>query len=210
MITSVNGSFTSDGTAFYFNEFGRLLNKAFETTDKTGYGSLTYGTIYGYAVDAYTKANTEVAKKLYKAIAEYCLALAKEKNAYYIKNVHLAQIYKAMAMADGVEDAWELIVKKMGGYTSKYPETYAELMVRLNAVQDDTDKTPVDKKVEEENIAKEVAEEKFTEIVSENTPTIQEQSTSTAGTSWLMIAAAAGLGFALLFGGGDKKKKKKY
>lgn len=208
MIQSVNGSFTSDGTAFYFNDFGKYLNKAFETTDKTGYGSLTYGTIYGYAVDAYKKANTELEKRLYKAIAEYCLALSKEKNAYYIKNVHLAEIYKAMAMADGVEDAWELVVKKMGGYTSKYPETYAELMVRLNAVQDDTDKTPVDKKVEKENIAKEVAEEKFDEIVAENTPTIQEQTTSTAGSSWWMILAAVGVGFALLFGGDNKKKNR--
>lgn len=215
MITSVNGSFTSDGTAFYFNDFGKELNKNFSTTDKTGYGTMTNEQVWQLATNAYNKSNTELEKRLYKAIADYCLGLATEDisrkttfSGKLITNVALAQIYKAMAMADGVEDAWELVVKKMGGYTSKYPETYAEMMVRFNAVQDDTDKTPVDKKVEKENIAKEVAEEKFDEIVAENTPTIQEQTTSTAGSSWWMILAAVGVGFALLFGGDNKKKKR--
>lgn len=215
MIQSVNGSFTSDGTAFYFNEFGRELNKNFSTTDKTGYGTMTNEQVWQLATNAYNKSTTELEKRLYKAIADYCLGLSTYGGSYKttftgkpITNVSLAQIYKAMAMADGVEDAWELVVKKMGGYTSKYPETYAEMMVRFNAVQDDTDKTPVDEKVEKENIAKEVAEEKFNEIVEENTPTIQEQKTSTAGFSWWMILAAVGVGFALLFGGDNKKKKR--
>lgn len=208
MITSVNGSFTSDGSAFYFNDFGKFLNKAFNTTDKTGYGSLTYRQIAGYALGEYEKANTELEKRLYKAIAQYCLYFGNKKDSY-IKNVHLAEIYKAMAMADGVEDAWEICTKGTGGYTGKYPETYATLMVRLNAANaEGEDKTPTDKAVQEQQIAKEIGEEKKAEIITENTPTIKEEKTSTAGMSWLMVLAAVGVGFALLFGG-DKKKKKR-
>lgn len=216
MITSVNGSFTSDGSAFYFNEFGKQLNKNFTTTDKTGYGNMTNEQVWQLATNAYNKSTTDLEKRLYKAIADYCLGLASQWDSYkttftgkLITNVALAQIYKAMAMADGVEDAWEICTKETGGYTGKYPETYATLMVRLNAANaEGEDKTPTDKAVQEQQIAKEIGEEKKAEIITENTPTIKEEKTSTAGMSWLMVLAAVGVGFALLFGG-DKKKKKR-
>lgn len=224
-VKSVNGSLTTDGTMFVFSDFAKQLNKNFATTDKTGYGTMTNEQVWQLAVNAYKKATTEVEKQLYKAIYDYCYYLAtkdltndqkikgQQGTGKLIRNVDLKEIYKAMAKADGVESSWDLIISELGGYSSKYPEAYASLMVAINRANEGEGEE-IDKQAEVESAAKTIAEKKLAESMEDfqtsTTTTTLEESTSTAGTSWLMIAAAVGLGFALLFGGGDKKKKKKY
>lgn len=214
-LTSVNGSLTTDGTMFVFSDFAKQLNKNFATTDTTGYGTMTNEQVWQLAVNAYKKATTEVEKQLYKAIYDYCYYLAtkdlknkaQQGTGKLIRNVDLKEIYKAMAKADGVETSWDLIITKLGGYSSKYPEAYASLMVAINRANEGEEEV-IDKQAEVENAAKEIGEEKLADSMEDlKSSTTLEESTSTAGTSWLMVAAAVGLGFALLFGGSDKKKK---
>ncbi len=215
---SVNGSFTTDGTKFVFSDFAKQLNKNFTNTDKTGYGTMTNEQVWQYAYNAYKKATTDVEKTLYNAICKFCYNLAVKKTyegdkftGKLIKNSDLASIYAAMAKADGVEDAWGIITKKLGKYTSQYPAAYESLMIKLNEVSD-MKVSETDKQAEIDESAKNIGDEKYSDSLEDfksDSVTTLEQTESTASTSWLMVVAAIGIGMALLFGGGDKKKKKK-
>lgn len=215
---SVNGSFTTDGTKFVFSDFAKQLNKNFTNTDKTGYGTMTNEQVWQYAYNAYKKATTDVEKTLYNAICKFCYNLAAKSTregvkftGKLIKNTDLASIYAAMAKADGVDSAWEIITQKLGKYTSQYPSAYESLMLKLNSVSD-MEVSDTDKQAEIDESAKNIGDEKYADSLEDfksDSVTTLEQTESTASTSLLMVIAAVGIGMALLFGGGDKKKKKK-
>ena len=216
MINSYAGSFTTDGKHFVFNNFFSTLNKNFDTTDQTGRGRYTNAQMWQWAYNEYEKAESDDVKNFYKNIAAYLYSIAQSAPTEKIKNTTLARIYAYLAEKDDVTQGWDVVTKKLGAYTSKYPYAYQHFLEELQAKENsdqDNERSEIDKKYDEEAAAKEVAEDAAEKTAESLNPTgtaniTTTETTATASTNWLWVIAAVGVGFALIFGTGSKKKKK--
>lgn len=200
---SINGMYTSDGT-FDYSQFGKAVasNAKIASTSSDGKGSNTYAQFWQLCTNLSKSSEDDVEKNYYDELAQYFKKIGDYKGvASKVDGSDLIKVFDYMAEADGISDYWDIAKSRMDSI-SDYADGYKKLL--SSGILTSTVINFLDGLSEADKA------EHIQNVLSSSSGKTNSGSgilTEKAGTSWLWIIAAVGVGGYFLYKSGKKHKK---